>query len=548
MRRPRWMAIAALLPAVALTIASCDSGGGTGDGGDGGGEITVAATEPENPLLPGNTAEAGGSKVIDALFTGLIRYDAKTTEPVNAHAETIDISESGDKITFTLKEDWTFHDGTPVMAKNYVDAWNYAAYSPNGQQLASFFEQVEGYQDVHTEDPDGEDGPKEAPEPKTDKMSGLKVEGDYSFSVTFTAPHAAFAKKVGYNAFMPLPDSFFKDPAAFEKKPIGSGPFKYVDRTPDQDLTIEAYEDYKGEDKPKVQRVKFMFGDISAQYKDVQDNTLDFLNSVPPEALAGNLWQQDLEGRSAAQKTALGIQLIAFPLYDKKYESVDFRHAVSMAIDRKKITDTVFEGTRVPVNGYGVPGLPLWEDGACGEWCEYNPTEAKKLFDKSGFEGDIVITSNTDGGHKDWIDAACGQIKAALDTECKLDPVPDFGKVREKIDAKEMSTLYRSGWGADYPHVENFLNPLYRTGASSNDGGYSNPQVDQKLADADKAVDDAEATKLYHEAEVMVAEDMPVIPLWMNPYVYGWSDRLKPESVVMHAFKNELELTSVELK
>ena len=74
--------------------------------------------------------------------------------------------------------------------------------------------------------------------------------------------------------------------------------------------------------------------------------------------------------------------------------------------------------------------------------------------------------------------------------------------------------MNRSDWSADYPSIENFLNPLYRTGGSSNDSNYSNPEVDKLLEQADGTADEDEAIKLYQQAEKLVAKDMPSMPTW----------------------------------
>ena len=101
-----------------------------------------------------------------------------------------------------------------------------------------------------------------------------------------------------------------------------------------------------------------------------------------------------------------------------------------------------------------------------------------------------------------------------------------FGQVRAGHQRAPDDQIYRSGWLADYPLIENFLNPIYRTGGSSNDNGYSNPEVDAKLAAADAAATEDEAYKLYHEAEELIAEDMPAVPLWDTPSIACWSEQL----------------------
>lgn len=550
MRKPRWMAAVVMPTALALAITSCsgdeggdDAGGTTDNSKNDNATISLFGTAPERPLVPGDTTETGGGKIVDALFTGLVDYDPVSSEPRNAHAEEIIQSDDGKEMTFKLKEGWTFHDGTPVTANSYVDAWNYTAYGPNAQQGASFFAQVAGYAEVHPEDPDGE-GPAVAPTPATDKLSGLEVVSDNEFKVTFTDPHPIFRIKLGYPTFSPLPEAFFADPAAFGSAPIGNGPWKFEATTPDVSVTVARWDEYKGDDKGKVGKVEFQFLEgTEAAYAAVVGNELDFLDTIPPSGLAGNVWETDLAGRSGSADI-LSIQEINFPLYDPKFSNVKFRQAISMAIDREAITKTIFEGNRQPVAGYGVPKVPGWTDGACGDLCEHNPEEAKRLFTESGYTGKIEITSNADGGHKEWIEAACGQITEALGAECVFAPVQAFGEIREKINAKEMTQIYRAGWLADYPLIENFLNPLFRTGGSSNDGGYSNPEVDEKLRQADAAATEEESFELYHEAEELIAQDMPSVPLWNTPAQFGWSERLKN---VRMTPDRELDLSYVEM-
>jgi len=553
MRRPRWIAASVMPLAVALAVAGCgssdtgsgsSSGSSTGDEGDTNAAISIFGTEPENPLVPSNTTETGGGKILDAMFTGLTILDGTTNESKNAVAKSIDTTDSK-VFKVTLNEGWKFHDGTDVKAKNFVDAWNFASYSPNAQQSASFFEQVEGYKDVHTEDPDGTDGPQQAPEPTAKTMSGLKVDGDYAFTITLYDPFSVFPLKLSYSAFYPLPDAFFTDQKAFEANPVGNGPFKFVSRTPNTDVKLTRFDDYKGPDKAHVKDVTIKIYDSSeAGYQATVSGDLDFIDTVPPSALAGDKWKTDLADRSASTEY-LGHQHLAFPLYDPQYKNADLRRAISMAINRQEIIDKIFAGTKVVADGWTNPKVPGYIKGQCKEACSYNPEKAKEALAKSGFTGKIELTTNADGGHKEWMEATCNSIKNAIGLECSYAPIPTFAETRQKINAKQMTQIYRSGWVADYPSIENFLSPLLRTGGSSNDGEYSNPAFDAKLTEADKAPSVDEANKLYQEAERMLEADMPTIPLWFQTAQYGWTDRL--DKVKLTAFR-ELDLSQVIVK
>jgi oligopeptide transport system substrate-binding protein len=530
---------------VALLTTACGGGGGA-DGTDAGGAptdvtISVNSTEPENPLVPGNTNETGGGKVIDALFSPLVEYNPETAEPENLVAESIETTDS--KVyTIKIKDGWTFHDGTPVTAQSFINAWNYTAYSPNGQQNGPFFSQIQGYADVHTEDPDGTAGPQEAPQPTAQEMSGLRAVDDLTLEVTLSTPFAVFPTMLGYRAFSPLPDSFFADQAAWEENPIGNGPFRYVSRQPGANIEVERYEEWPGDPKPSIAGVEFRFYESAeAAYADVVSNNLDFIEVIPPSGLAGNLYETDLAGRSVS-RTYLGVQRLGFPLYDPRYQDPRLRQAISMAIDREAVNQQIFGGTRPPADGLVAPDVPGRVENQCGELCTHQPEKAKQLFEAAGFQGPIELTSNADSGNAEWMQATCVTITNSLGVPCNFVPVPTFGEIRTAINAREMDDLYRSGWVADYPSIENFLNPMYRTGASTNDGEYSNPAVDAKLAEADAAPSIEEGNVLYQEAERMIIQDMPAIPVYFQSFQAGWSERM--QDVTVTPFR-ELDLESV---
>ncbi len=120
----------------ALVLSACGGGDeeGAGEGESPGAEgptgaVVIGSCQPQNPLIPANTNEVCGGDPQDVIFSGLSRYNADTAAPEPEVAESI---ESEDNITWTvtLKDGWTFHDGTPVTAESFVNAWNYSAYGP----------------------------------------------------------------------------------------------------------------------------------------------------------------------------------------------------------------------------------------------------------------------------------------------------------------------------------------------------------------------------------------------------------------------------------
>ncbi|WP_020670336.1 ABC transporter substrate-binding protein [Amycolatopsis nigrescens] len=515
------MAVSVLPVALMLAVAGC-GGGGTGDNA-GAGEtdpnatVSVYGTEPQNTLLPANTNELGGSKAVQPMFAMLVEYDSATGAPSNQMAESITTSDT--KVyNIKLKKGWKFHDGTEVKAKNFVDAWNWDAYAPNGQLNSDFFSQIQGYDEVN---------PGKDKEPTADKMSGLKLLGDYEFEVTLKGPFSVFPTKIGYTAFAPLPDAFFADPKAFADHPIGNGPLKFVSRTPGTDIKLTRFEEYQGADKVKFKDLEIrIYQSQETAYQDLLSDRLDFMEALPPAATAGGRYKQEL-GEKLVEGNLLGISTLAVPYYVPGYNNIELRKAISMAIDRQQIVDTVMSGTYRPATSWIGQGIEGYRPDVCGEACVYDPVKAKEHLAKSGFTGKLTIASNADGGRKEPLVAACNSIKNALGIECDFVPATSFGQYRGIVTSSQLTGMGRSDWSADYPSIENFLNPIYKTGAASNDSKFSNAAVDAKLEQADSTADKAAAIKLYQEAEDLVAKEIPQIPVWNEKGVGAKSAKLK---------------------
>ncbi|WP_243725682.1 peptide ABC transporter substrate-binding protein [Actinomadura rubrisoli] len=491
--------------------------------------ISYHGTEPENALIPGHTTESGGVKVIAALFRGLVSYDPVDAHPRNAVAESIETTDSA-VFVIKLKRGWTFHDGSPVTASSFVSAWNYTAHGPNKMQAASFLSHIEGFGEVN------------APGSTVTELSGLEVVDDHTFVVTLSAPFAEFPVTLGCSAFFPLPESFFEDRTAFEAHPIGNGAFRFVSREREKNILLKRYDGYAGDDRPSIGGVDFrIYAGLADAYYDVMADTLDYLDVTPFWALEGDRYLKDLPHRTH-DRTYLGIQTLSFPLYDPRYADPRVRQAISMAIDRVKLIDKIFQGHQVPADGLVPPAISGRAENQGGELCTYSPARARELFEASGFDGDIELTSNVDSPNQPWMEEVCASVTETLGLPCRFASIPTLGEFRRRLNAQEMTAVFRSGWVADYPSIENFLSPMFRTGASDNVGGYSNPAVDALLSAADSAPTRERAWDLYQQAERAILRDMPTIPIWYQSTLSAWSTRLR--DVQPNPFR-ELDLYSV---
>lgn len=503
--------LAASTLAMGLVACSSDSGSGGGSGSTGGDNYVVAnGTEPQNPLIPSNTNEVGGGRIVDLIYSGLVYYDAEG-EIHNEVAESIE--PEGDK-TFrvTLKDGWTFADGTEITANHFVDSWNYAV--ANSHLSEYFFEPILGYAEG------------------AQSMEGLKVIDDKTFTIELNQPEADFPQRLGYSAFYPLPDEAREDEAAFGENPNGNGPYKLATWNHNQDATLVPNENYTGERKPQNDGIKFDFyAQQDAAYNDLLAGNLDVLDAVPDTAFS--TFESELGDRAVNQPSAV-FQSFTIPERLEHWNGDEGklrREAISHAINREEITATIFQGTRTPASDFTSPVLPNYNGDIPGnDVLDYDPEKAKDLWAQADaiapFTGEFTLSYNADGGHQAWVDATVNSIRNTLGIEAIGNPYPDFKSLRDDVTSRTIQGAFRTGWQADYPSLGNFLGPLYGTGAGSNDGDYSNPAFDAKLAEAAGSDSPEAAATVYNEAQEILFQDLPVIPLWYSNVTGGSSQNV----------------------
>ena len=509
-RRTR-LAGVALLAVSSLTLAAC----GGGDSGDSSDNVILGdGNEPQNPLIPTNTNEVGGGNIIDLVFAGLVSYETDGT-PQNEVAESIE-SDDNQNWTIKLKSGWKFSDGTDIKAKNFVDAWNYGAAAKNAQLGSYFFDPIKGYAEASAEGS------------TVETMSGLKVVDDLTFTVELVSPQSDFPLRLGYSAYVPLPETAFKDMKAFGEDPVGNGPYKLAKKGAwehNKQLALVPNKEYKGNREVKNDGVTFVFyKNEDSSYSDIQAGNLDVIKNVPASALQTFKEAKDIQPIS---KPGSVFQSFTIPSrldhFGQNEEGNLRRQAISMAFDRKQITDKIFFGSRTPATDYGSPVLPSYSKDLKGsEVLQFNPTEAKKLWAQADaidkWDGEFKIAYNADSDHKVWVDAVTNQVKNNLGIKASGAPIPTFDESRELITTRKIKTAFRTGWQPDYPSLYNYLAPLYASGAAdgkgSNDGDYKSKEFDGLLAKAAASSADEERTKFLQQAEEVLLKDLPAIPTW----------------------------------
>jgi len=542
MRFTRTSKALGMVAIAALALTGCGAGGGSTDGasnaaGDPNKVISAYSNEPQNPLLPANTGEVYGGRVVELLFEGLRTYDADG-KPVNALAESIETTDS-QNWTIKVKQGQKFTNGEEITAKTFVDSWNFAANSKNLQQNGFFFESIAGYEEVSavTTEKSADGKTTTTPAPTAETMSGLEAKDDSTLTVKLAQPEADWSLRLGYSAFFPVPSAALADPKAFGENPVGNGPYKMEKEgawVHDQSISLVKNPDYSGPRAAKNGGVMFKFyTDPGPAYTDLQSDNLDVTDVLPSNAL--KTYVSDFPDRNATKPVATNSTL-NIPGYNPNFQGEAGklrRQALSYAINREEIAKVVFNGTRTPAKAFAPPVIDGFKEGIKGsEVLKFDAAKAKDLWAQAekiqpyDSSKPLQIASNTDGGNKEWIDAVANGFKNNLGIQAEIQPFAKFAEVLNLRKSQQLPGLTRSGWQGDYPSLYNFLGPIWATGASSNYEKYTNPEFDKLLKEGLAAKTTDEANAKFNAAQEILFEDLPGLPLWDQARPVVWSNNV----------------------
>ena len=277
---------------------------------------------------------------------------------------------------------------------------------------------------------------------------------------------------------------------------------------------------------------------------------LDILDNIPPERIVEAESQfGDKYGTSPSSSfTYLGI-----PQYLPEYggeENTALRQALSLAIDRQTLVDTIFDGTREPAHSWVAPVIPGSREDACDN-AMYDPERAQQLFEEAGgFDGPMTVWFNSGAGHEDWVEAVTNMWRETLGISDFQFQTLQFAEYLPKLDNQEVTGPFRLGWGMDYPSPQNYLEPLYSAESippgGSNTSFYTNEEFDSLLAEGNSKESLDEAIPLYQQAEDLLCEDMPTIPIFFGQNQFVAGERVQDLYVDAFGNINYSEVTATE--
>ena len=537
--------VAALAIAGAMALSGC---GGSKSGGDGAknGDTTQTAVgkkiltiqlgpdvESIDPAL--NSAVDGANYILFA-FDNLLKVD-KDGKIVPGLAEKYEISDDQLTWTFHLRDGLKWSDGSDLTAEDFVYSWqrmvdpNVAA--PYAQTVLGM---LEGYEEAIGL-PDEEGNTTVDPDP-----TKLKVEAtdDKTLVVHMAKPTPYFDKLASFVSLSPVkkdvveanPDGWSIDPKTY----ISTGPFKLTEWKPGSYLMFEKNENYWDADSVKLDGIKcLLMNDQNATFSAYESGDALMIKEVPTQEITTLKTRSDFH-----VDPILGTYYLDLNNNLDEFKDSRVREALSLALDRKYISETITAGTYTPATGFVSEGVTDWDGSA---WKDNitdpsvyiniddhaaNLAKAKELLKEAGYENgvglpEMVYSTNDASYHKkiaEYLQQAWGEL--GLKVQVNIVEWKSFTPQRRSGNYQ----IARDGWVMDYNDPSNILQ-LTQTGNGNNSSKYSNPEYDALLEKAAAEIDPQTRYGYFHQAEEMLMRDMGVTPLLYYNEMYLQSDKVK---------------------
>ena len=536
--------VAALAIAGAMALSGC---GGSKSGGDGtkSGDTTQTAAgkkiltiqlgpdvESIDPAL--NSAVDGANYILFA-FDNLLKMD-KDGKVVPSLAQKYEVSDDQLTWTFHLRDGLKWSDGSALTANDFVYSWqrlvdpNVAA--PYAQTVLGM---VEGYDDAVGK-PDADGNTTVDPDP-----TKLKVEAtdDKTLVVHMAKPTPYFDKLAAFASLSPVkkdvveanPDGWSIDPKTY----ISSGPFKLTEWQPGSYLMFEKNENYWDADSIKLDGIKcLLMQDQNAAFSAYESGDALMIKDVPTQEI------DSLKSRADYHiDPILGTYYLDLNNTLDEFKDSRVREALSLALDRKYISETITSGTYTPASGFVSEGVTdwngtAWQDNITDKSAYINIDDhaanlakAKELLKEAGHENgaglpDIVYSTNDQAYHKkiaEYLQQAWGELGLKVDVN-----IVEWKSFTPQRRAGNYQVA-RDGWVMDYNDPSNILE-LALTGNGNNNAKYSNPEFDALMGKAATEKDPQTRFGYLHQAEDFIMKDTAMVPLLYYNDFYLQSDKI----------------------
>ena len=522
-RTSRPFRLAALLGAAAVALAGCaesdrdNEASGSGDEGSSsqtGGTFVFAASSDPVSLDPAFASDGETFRVARQIFEGLVGTEPGTAQPAPLLATEWESSDDGLSYTFQLRDDVTFHDGTPFNAEAVCanfERWHNWTGLLQSENLSYYYGKIfRGFADS---DPPG-------------IYESCTANGDTEVTIELNKPFAGFVQAMSLPAFsMQSPTAMeeynadnvsgTEDDVRFSEyataHPTGTGPFEFESWERGQQVVLTPYEDYWGE-QAKVDRVVVRtIADGNARRQALINNEIDGYDLVAP----GDIQGLKDDGFQIENRDPFNILYLGFNQAVPALQDFKVRQAIAHAIDKEAVvSQTLPEGSEIATQFVPPSVAGHTEDVPT---YEYDPEKAKQLLAEAG-QSDLTLEFNYPTGvsrpymptPEDTFVAIRSQLEAVGIT---VEPVadqwsPDY---LDKVTGSADHGIHLLGWTGDYDDTDNFLGVFF--GQKTPEWGFDNPELFSGLSEARGVATREEQTPLYAELNKMAMEFLPGVPI-----------------------------------
>jgi oligopeptide transport system substrate-binding protein len=503
----------------------------------GGGDSRAELAARDGILLVGNGSEpksldphiASGvteHHLITALLEGLAIDSASGDSVVPGAAARWEANEALDEWTFYLRPEGRWSNGETVTAHDFVWAYRRLLTPALGGEYAAMLYLLRGAEAFNK----GE---------STDPASiGATAVDDLTLKLSLVGPTPYFPSMLTHYAWFPVhPPSILKHgkletrasqwthPGNF----VGNGPFRLKTWRFKHLVEVERNPYYWDAANVKLNGIRFYpIDNIPAEERMFRDGQLHITETVPLNKI--EYWR-DQQPESYYNHPYLAVYFYRLNITRPPLKDARVRHALSLAIDRASITKNITKAGQIPAESLTPPVAGYTGPGTV----RYDPAEGRRLLAEAGFADPstfprLDILFNVSEAHKTIAEAIQQMWKKNLGIEVGLNS-QDWGVY---LDAQQRLDFYvsRAAWTADYPDPMTFLD-MWTTGNGNNMTGWTRPEFDALIAKARTVRDTSERFAVLRQAETLLLEDMPIIPIYVyvrnylvSPMVVGWEPKL----------------------
>ncbi len=480
-------------------------------------------TDEPPGIDPGISQGDVQSTIYAALFEGLVTSDAEGNIVPGA-AESWDVSEDKTEYTFHLREGLQWSDGAPLTAKDFEYAW-LRVLTPETASTYSWF--VEMFLKNGSAFAKGE-------VPASDV--GVKATDDKTLVVTLNGPAAYFLQALLQGCWLPVrQDMVEKDPEKWCFSPdtfISNGPFRFTEYKIGSYITAVKNENYWDAANVKLDGLRFSFiTDKNTAYAAFEAGDVDGIASVPPTELV-NIMTTD---ERLFMYNRLSFNFLRLNVATKGLDDAKVRRAINLAFDRQGYLDGMGSVASLPALG-SVPGGLILDgkefratSGDNGLHATAQIDAAKALLAEAGYPDGAGLPTYRLHCAQSSVKAAeivQQMLKTNLNINTEIKPVDD--KLNFPMMVSGEYDIAFGGWGGDYVHPMTFLE-LFTGTAYDNCTGWANDKYDELIGAARSETDEAVALEQMVEAEHILMEESPIVPLafpsgsiMMQDWVSDW--------------------------